>query len=116
MIHFGVAYAMATISGMQCNSTMNYLRASQASLACVKPLRVGYLRGTSMMRLRRRGPGGALCMALERKDNVQLPGKKQAAEEDDGDRRVDPLGFLKERNLKTKAFQTFTRERFRLKT
>lgn len=127
--------SMATSAGMQCTplfySNLAMSRPSQASLACAKPLRfercelglrqsLGYLRdrhveGRRVVRFRGRGTG-CVCMAAERKENAQptiiAKGKKQVAEEEDGDRRVDPVGFLKERNLKTKAFQTFTRERF----
>jgi len=80
-------------------------------------LRDGHVEGRKVVRFRGIGRGtGCVCMAVERKENFEpttiAKGKKQVAEEDDRDRRIDPVGFLKERNLKTKAFQTFTRERF----
>lgn len=118
---------MATSAAMQCtpilNSNSARFRPAQAtsSMACVKPVgfercglglgqSVGYLRdrrgeGSSRRVLRFRG-GRGIVKAIATK------GQKQVAGEGDSDQRVDPVGFLKEKSLKTKAFQTFTRERF----
>lgn len=47
-----------------------------------------------------------------KKGNTQS--KNNVAEEGDTNRGgVNPVGFLKEKGLKTKAFQTFTRERYK---
>lgn len=107
------------------------VRPSPASLACVKPhglesfglgLRqsVGFLRGVGgrVVVVRRRvrraeRRTGCVCMAGEKKDSAQ-PTTVPQGKEDDDDRRIDPLGFFKQKGLKTKAFQTFTRERSRI--
>lgn len=133
---------MATSAGMQCTPTFSsnltrvkaVMRPSQAYLARVKPhgyesfglgLRqsLGYLRdrqsvgGRVVIRRSGRRVGrterrtGCVCMAGEKKDTAQPTAMPQGKEDGD-DRRVDPVGFLKEKGLKTKAFQTFTRERF----
>jgi len=89
----------------------------------VKPLglrqSLGYLRDgrvedRRVVRFRGRGrETGWVCFAVERKENSTIAkGRKQVVEEEEEeDRGIDPVGFIKERNLKTKAFQTFTRER-----
>ena len=128
---------MATSAVMQCtpmfSSNLTGAKAarwpSQASLACVKlhgseSFRVGLHQSLGYLRHRivvgrrsgrrvgrtKRGTGCA-CMAGEKKDTAQPTTMPQGREGED-DRRIDPVGFLKEKGLKTKAFQTFSRERF----